>query len=167
MANLIVDASVDTFMASASQADMRTNLGLGTAAITDASDYATASQGISADKCEIIIACSDETTALTTGTAKTTFRMPFGMTLTEVRASVSTAPTGSTIIADVKENGTSVFSTKVSIDATQKTSTTATTPAVISDSGLADDAEITINIDQVGSSVAGAGLKITLIGTRA
>jgi len=31
---------------------------------------------------------------------------------------------------------------------------------------LADDAEITIDIDQVGSTVAGAGLKIWLIGTR-
>ena len=53
------------------------------------------------------------------------------------------------------------------IDATEKTSTTAATPAVISDSALADDAEITIDIDQIGGGDAGAGLKVTLIGTRA
>ena len=114
----------------------------------------------------IQIACSDETTSLTTGT-KVTFRMPFAMTLTEVRASVTTAPTGSTIVVDVHESGTTVLSTKVTIDISEKTSTTAATPAVISDSALADDAEIKIDIDQIGSTIAGAGLKVTLIGTRA
>jgi hypothetical protein len=113
----------------------------------------------------LIIAVSDETTALTTGTDKVTFRMPFAMTLTSTRASVTTAPTGSTIIVDIEEGGTTIFSTKLTIDATEKTSTTAT-PSVLSDSSLADDAEITINIDQIGSTIAGAGLKVYLIGTR-
>lgn len=112
------------------------------------------------------IACSDESTALTTGTAKATFRMPHAMTLTSVRASVGTAPTGATIQVDINEGGTSIFSTVLSIDASEKTSTTAATAAVISDSSLADDAEITIDIDQIGSSTAGAGLKVWLIGTR-
>jgi hypothetical protein len=115
----------------------------------------------------IQLACSDETSALTAGTAKVTFRMPYAMTLTGVRASVTTAPTGSTLIVDINEGGTSILSTKLSIDATEKTSTTAASAAVISDSALADDAEITIDIDQIGSTVAGAGLKVTLIGTRA
>ena len=113
------------------------------------------------------VACSDETTDLATGTGVVTFRMPHAMTLTAVRASVTTAPTGSTVIVDINEAGTSVLSTKLSIDASEKTSTTAATAAVISDSALADDAEITIDIDQVGSTVAGAGLKVWLIGTRA
>ena len=115
----------------------------------------------------IQLACSDEATALTTGTAKLTFRMPHAMTVTAVRASVGTAPTGSTLVVDINEGGTSILSTKLSIDATEKTSTTAATPAVISDTALADDAEITIDIDQIGGGDAGAGLKITLIGTRA
>lgn len=115
----------------------------------------------------IIIACSDETTALTTGIAKVTFRMPYAMTLTAVRASVTTAPTGSLLQVDINEGGTSILSTKLTIDATEKTSTTAATPAVISDSALADDAEITIDIDAIGSTVAGAGLKVTLIGNKA
>lgn len=113
----------------------------------------------------IPIAVSDETTALTTGTAKVTFRMPFAMTLTAVRASVTTAPTGSTLTVDINEGGVSILSTKLTIDASEKTSTTAATPAVISDTALADDAEITIDIDQIGSTVAGAGLKVYLIGT--
>lgn len=112
------------------------------------------------------IACSDETTALAAGNAKLTFRMPYAFTLTAVRASVTTAPSGATIIVDINENGSTILSTKLSIDSGEKTSTTAATAAVISDAALADDAEITIDIDQVGSATAGAGLKLWLIGTR-
>jgi hypothetical protein len=115
----------------------------------------------------IPIACSDETTALTTGAAKVTFRMPFAMTLTGVRASVTTAPVGSVLTVDINEGGVSILSTLLTIDAGEKTSTTAATPAVISDTALADDAEITIDIDAVGSTTAGAGLKVYLIGTPA
>lgn len=112
----------------------------------------------------IIVACSDETTALTTGTAKATFRMPYAYTLTGVRASVTTAPTGSALQVDINQNGSSILSTKLTIDATEKTSTTAATPAVISTASLTDDAEITIDIDAVGSTIAGTGLKVTLLG---
>jgi hypothetical protein len=79
---------------------------------------------------------------------------------------VNTAPTDATIIVDINEAGSSVLSTKLSIDATEKTSTTAAVPAVISDANIADDAEITIDIDQIGSTIAGKGLIVTLIGTR-
>jgi hypothetical protein len=115
---------------------------------------------------EIQLAASDETTALTTGTAKMTFRMPHAMTLTSVRASLTTAQaSGSIFTVDINESGASILSTKLTIDNTEKTSTTAATPAVISDTALADDAEITIDIDQIGNGSA-TGLKITLIGTR-
>ena len=114
----------------------------------------------------IQLAASDETTSLTTGTGKVTFRMPFAMTLTDVRASLTTAQASGTIFTvDINESGTTILSTKLTIDNTEKTSTTAATPAVISDTALADDAEITIDIDQIGNGTA-TGLKITLIGTR-
>lgn len=114
----------------------------------------------------ISIACSDEASDLGTGTVAT-FRMPFAMTLTAVRASVTTAPTGSTLIVDINEDGNTIMTTnKLSIDAGTRTSTTAATAPVITDSALADDAEITVDIDQVGVTAAGAGLKIYLIGTR-
>lgn len=114
----------------------------------------------------IVIACSDETTALTAGTNKVVFRMPFAYTVSAVRASLTTAQTsGSIFTVDVNEGGTSILSTKLTIDNTEKTSTTAATAAVISDTALADDAEITIDIDQVGDGTA-KGLKVTLIGRR-
>lgn len=115
---------------------------------------------------EIGIALSDETTDLTTGTAKATFRAPCAITITDVRANVNTAPAGSTIVVDINASGTSILSTKITIDANEKTSVTAAIPAVISDTSLADDEEVTIDIDQVGSSTAGKGLKVWIIGTR-
>lgn len=114
----------------------------------------------------LAFAASDETTALTTGTAKITFRMPYAFTLAAVRASLTTAQaSGSIFTVDINDSGTTILSTKLTIDNTEKTSTTAATAAVISDTALADDAEITVDIDQVGNGTA-KGLKITLIGTR-
>jgi hypothetical protein len=116
---------------------------------------------------EIIVAASDETTALTAGTAKVTFRMPHAMTVTDVRASLTTAQTsGNIFTVDINEGGTTILSTKLTIDNTEKTSTSAATKAVLSDTALADDAEITIDIDQIGDGTA-KGLKVTLIGERA
>lgn len=140
-------------------ATVTTNANL-TGAVTSSGNATTA-------KVAYQFAVSDETTALTTGTAKLTFRMPHAMTLTEVRGSLNTAATGASLLTfNVKESGVTIFSTKPTFNASSKTTVGATTPAVISDTSLADDAEITVDIDQIGSTIAGAGLKITLIGTR-
>jgi hypothetical protein len=116
---------------------------------------------------ELVVAASDESTALTAGLAKITFRMPRAVTLTAVRASLTTAQaSGSIFTVDINEGGSSILSTKLTIDNTEKTSTTAATPPVISDTSLADDAEITIDIDQIGNGTA-KGLKVMLIGNYA
>ncbi len=115
---------------------------------------------------ELIIACSDETTDLTTGTTKVTFRMPYGMTLEDLRASVTTAPVGADIQVTVNQGGSAVASVII-IEAGATTSTSATTQPTISNSNLIDDAQITVDISQIGSTTAGAGLKVTLIGKRA
>ena len=115
---------------------------------------------------ELGIACSDETTALTTG-IKATFYMPFAMTLTDIRASVTTAPTGAGLIVDVHEAGTTIMTTdKLAIDVSEFSTETAATAPTLTDTALANDAKIEIEIDQVGSSVAGAGLIVFLIGKR-
>lgn len=114
----------------------------------------------------MIIAVGDETTAITAGTAKVTFRMPYAFSLTSIRGSLTTAQaTGSILTVDVNENGTTILSTKMTIDNTEKTTVTAATPLVISDTALADDAEITIDVDQIGDGTA-TGLKLTLLGTK-
>lgn len=114
-----------------------------------------------------VLNVGDQTTDLTTGTGKLVFRMPYAFTVSAVRANVSTAPAGSTIIVDINDGGTTILSTKLTIDAGEKTSTTAAAAYVLSDTALADDAEISIDIDQIGSGTAGKGLKVVLIGRRA
>lgn len=115
---------------------------------------------------EIGVACSDESTAISATGTKTTFRMPYAMNVTEIRASLTSATATGTFTVDVNEGGVSILSTKITIDATETTSTTAATAAVISDADLADDAEITVDVDDVGDGTA-TGLKLWLIGTKA
>ena len=110
------------------------------------------------------ISVVSESTTLTTGTAKRTFRMPFAFTVTGVRASLSTASSSGTPTVDINDGGTTILSTKLTIDASELTSTTAATAAVISDTALADDAEITIDIDVAGTGAK--GLKVYLYGYR-
>jgi hypothetical protein len=117
---------------------------------------------------EYVIACSNETTALTAGAAKVTFRAPVAFRLTSVSAAVTTASTSGTLIVDINNGANSALSTKLSIDATEKTSATAATPAVIDATyrDFSQDAEITIDIDQAVAPSSGAGLKVILRGTR-
>ena len=132
---------------------------------------ASAADVAEAKQQSFIVACSDESTALTTGTAKVSFRMPYAFTLNAgaggITASCNQAPTGAILTIDVNESGTTILSTKLTIDISETTSTTAATPPVISDVNLAADSLITIDIDQIGSTNAGTGLKVTLIGVRA
>jgi hypothetical protein len=117
---------------------------------------------------DFIIACSDEASVLTTTVSAVSFRVPFGMNLTSVRASVNVAPVGQTIVVDVKQNNTSIFSTLLSIDSNEETSTTAEVPAVLTSNPLllTDDAKIVVAIDQTGTTETGRGLKLTFKGHR-
>lgn len=121
---------------------------------------------LSGDKVEVLLlALGDETTAITTGTAKITFRMPFAMNpVTDVRSNVNTVSSSGLVTVDINEGGSSILSTKLSIDASEKTSVTAATPYVLSDTALADDAEITLDVDAAGTGAK--GLKVAIIGVR-
>lgn len=112
------------------------------------------------------VACSDEITALTTGT-KVTFRSPCAFTLTAIRASLTTAQTSGTLVTvNLTNGGAAVLGTKVTIDNTERTSTTAATAATITAPAIADDAELAVSVDALGDGTA-KGLKVTLIGVRA
>jgi len=114
------------------------------------------------------VALSDEnTTSLTTATNVVTFRAPFAMNLYQVpRASLSSASSSGNVVVDINVNGTSILgASKLSIDATEKTSTTAVNTTSLAVTSIADDAEITMDIDAAGSNAR--GLKVTLYFTRA
>jgi hypothetical protein len=112
---------------------------------------------------------SDETTSLLTGDDKVKFLMPYAFTLTEVKAFVSTAPTGAALTLQVTEGGAdnNINSSAISISASANTANTTSFGSgggSNPDANIAEDAVIGINIDQVGSTEAGKGLKVTLIG---
>lgn len=134
---------------------------------TDARALAAAKSQIDIAKTQsIVFACSDRTTPITAGTNKFSFPMPYGFTLTEVKAYLTTAQaSGALFTIDINEGGSSILSTKLTLDNTERFSTTASTPAVISDTSLANNAEIIIDIDQVGSGEA-AGLILTFVGIK-
>lgn len=127
----------------------------------------TATGTVAGSPFELVVACSDLTTALTTGTAKNTFPWPRAVSLTSVHAFLVTPQTsGSVFTVDVNEGGVSILSTKITIDNGESDSTTAATPPVISDASLAAMASITVDIDQVGDGTA-KGLYLVFVGTRA
>jgi len=114
----------------------------------------------------LIVALGDETTALTLG-VKVTMYAPYAMTLSSIKASVLTAPTDATLITDVHLNGTSIMTTnKLQIETTEFHTKDATTQPTLTTTAIAVDDKLEFEVDQIGSTVAGAGLKVYLIGTR-
>ena len=113
------------------------------------------------ESADIIVKLGDESTPITTGTAKLTLRASAALTLTSIpRAALTAASTSGLPTFDIKVGGISIFSTLLSVDANETTSTTATTPAVLSTTTIADDAAITFDITVAGTNAAGAQITI-------
>lgn len=110
------------------------------------------------------IALSDETTSITTGTNKATYSLPYAFTVTSVYATLNTVSSSGVPTVDINEAGTTILSTKLTIDANEKTSATAATPPVISDAAIAANAEIGFDIDTAGTGAK--GLKVFIQGYR-
>lgn len=85
----------------------------------------------------------------------------FGGEIDSVYGHVKTAPTGATITIQLANGSTDILSTKLTfaIGATTASST-AVTPA---NKAVANGDVIDVDIDQVGSSAAGADLTLTLV----
>ena len=95
---------------------------------------------------------SNPTTGTTVGGD---YRLSAGaITVKAVGAYVDTAGTTGTATIDINEAGTTILSTKITIDSTEKSSETAATPPVISDSSIAADAIVTFDIDAVQTTAA-------------
>ena len=144
-----------------------------TMAIVDSSD-SNASKRIKLPA-EIGIACSDETTAITTTGDKATLMVPRGMRITEVKASVTVAETSNTVIANVKYHATDPTST-ATIFSTSTGCTIATSAyknnRVLFTDGLggsqayydvAEDGFIVVSVEATAPTDA-KGLKIWLLG---
>jgi len=106
--------------------------------------------------------CSDETSNLSAG-LKFTFHVPYSLNLTGVFMSVNDAPTGDDLIVDIQLQGASIFSTLPSITSGRQYGGDG---AVFSALYLPVDSKVTVYINQVGSTNAGTGLKVWLLGTK-
>lgn len=104
--------------------------------------------------------------AQTTGTLKWQWLVPFAATITDVRAWLETAPTGSTFIIDVNKSGTTLFTTQGNRP-TIAISGQASTTVVPDVTALAAGDRVSLDIDQIGSSVAGSSLSISISFKRA
>ena len=83
-------------------------------------------------------------------------------TINEVFIVVNTPPTSANIIIDVNINGTTIFTNQAnrpSITAGSNTGTTTT----IDVSAWAEDSYLTIDVDQIGSGVAGSDLTVHVL----
>lgn len=95
------------------------------------------------------------TLAVTTGVGRAPITTNTAGTITEVRAAVNTAPTGAAINLSVKKNGSSFATPSIAISAN------AGSTAGLSTAVAAGD-YITVDITQVGSTVAGSDLVVTV-----
>lgn len=102
------------------------------------------------------------TLAVAAGALRYTNRAGAALTLREVHLAVNTAPAGAAIIVDVNLNGASIFASpadrpQVAAGAYAGSSALIGTPA------WADNTYLTVDVDQVGSSTAGANLVVTVV----
>jgi hypothetical protein len=86
------------------------------------------------------------------------------LTFTAARASVTTAPTGATILVDVNVNGTTCFvatsqANRPTIAISGNTNKTTTFDSITT---IADGSYLTVDIDQVGSTIAGSDLTVVI-----
>ena len=84
------------------------------------------------------------------------------LTITSVRASVGTAPTGAALLVDVNKNGTTLFTTQSNRPSVAISGNTATAAAVQVTSWAAGE-YLTVDVDQIGSTVAGSDLVVTVV----
>ena len=99
---------------------------------------------------------------LTTGAKQVRYYCETARVIRNVVVSVSTAPTGSSIIFDVNKNGTTVFTTQANRPqiAASANYDGSSVPAVTS---IAAGDYLTIDVDQVGSSVPGSDAVVKVV----
>lgn len=78
-----------------------------------------------------------------------------------IAAMVGTAPTGASVIVDVNKNGSTIYGTQ-SNRPTIAVSTNSATVGAHTATTVTDGDYITIDIDQIGSTVAGADLVVVV-----
>lgn len=102
-------------------------------------------------------AVGDQTTNIATGTGKFFFNIPYDLYLTEIpKATLASASTSGNPTFDINMNGTTILgANKLSVDSSEKTSSTAATPTTLATTMLNKDSVITVDIDTAGTNAKG------------
>lgn len=98
----------------------------------------------------------------TLGTGTGTFRLyfPAASTIVDAWASVGTAPTGASLIVDVNHNGTTIFTTQTNRPTIAASGFYDASGTPDGDVTVAAGEYLTVDIDQVGSTIAGSDLTV-------
>lgn len=110
-------------------------------------------------------ACSDETTALTTG-EKVKLDIPFDFLVTRVFATLATAGTTSATTIDVQDETVSILNAVISITQATNNAETSTFAGAATEYQLTKGDALSIDINAVDSGATDAGLKVFLEGVR-
>jgi len=124
---------------------------------------------------DLVIPLSDETTALTASSSVAKVTIPYwprATVLTDLPIwAVATAPTGAALQFDIKIGGTSIYTTlpTIAVSSTNSTASAGTfsTAFISGGQSIAAGASVAFFVTQIGSTVAGAGLKLALLTRRA
>ncbi len=92
------------------------------------------------------------------------FKCGYKTRIDEVQGHVGTAPTDASLIIDVNDDGVTVFTTQGNRPTIVSAGTDDTSEAADGGTAIAKDSVITIDVDQIGSTIAGADLTIHIRG---
>jgi len=109
------------------------------------------------------VATFTRTGALTVGAGTGSFPFPYAATIISVTARVTTAPTGASLILDVNKNGTTIFSTqgnRPTITASTNATSSSPTPNT---TGMVSGDYLTVDVDQIGSTIAGSDVTVQVL----
>ncbi len=113
---------------------------------------------------QFVVALGDETTVVSTGNNKTSWTFGYDFTIDEIYTELGQSQSSSgSVTVDVNKNGSTIFSTKPSIEANESSSLTGTA-AVISVPTSTKGNIFTVDIDAAGTGAK--GLKLVVIGRR-
>ena len=91
------------------------------------------------------------------------YLLPGAITVTGVIAAVNTAPTGAAVICDVNKNGTTIFTTQGNRPTIAATSFATSVTAIPDITSIAAGDYLSVDIDQIGSTIPGSDLVVQVI----
>lgn len=103
------------------------------------------------------------TGTIATGTSQTPLLLvPRALTIVKAYANVKTAPTGADLIFDINKNGTSIWASTQSNRVKCAASASSGTQTSFDTTTLTEGDTLTLDVDQVGSTVPGADATVSL-----